>query len=234
MGSLTRTQLLSAGLGKAGSSTNNAALLSRVTVDFQAWLDRQYAGWSWPFLKKRAAGLSLSQGATSFTIGAGSGGVTREIIKLKSPIALYSSDRTTRGKAEIVQSDNASLEWDETLQDSATWTGQPLMFKARHGSVRGSWDLVPMPFPDRALLLAIDYYERPAVLGASDIPIYPDDETLINAIASLALIDQKGMADPNTQTMLGEAQAMVARDRSTYGNVPGENDMLRLDSSVFK
>lgn len=233
MGVLTRTELLAAGQNKAGN--NSTALTTRLTTEFQAWLDRQYSGWSWPFLKKRVTGLSLSAGTTSLTIGNGNGGVTREIIKLRSPVLFYTTDRATKGKAPIVQADgDADTHWDETLADSAVWRGSPLQFKARHGTTRGTWDLVPMPFPHVALNLAVDYYERPAALGASSVPIYPEDSTLIMAICALALVDQKGIASPEAQTALEELGAMVARDRATHGQVPGENDMLQLDSSVFR
>jgi hypothetical protein len=233
MGSLTLTQLSAAGRGRAGNLSD--AVKARVEIEFQAWLDRQYAGWSWPFLKKRATGLSLTAGATSLTVGAGNGGVTREIIKLVSPVIFYTSDRTTKGKAHIIQSsgDN-SLTYDETLADSATFRGAPEMFKARHGSVRGSWDLVPMPFPDKALLLALDYYELPASLGSSTIPIYPSDQTLITAFEALTLRDQKGVASPEYQAAADSLNGLIAYDRSTYGSAPGENDFLPLDSSRFK
>ena len=233
MGRLTRDELLTAGLGKMGNLSS--ALNTRIATEFQAWLDRQYAGWSWPFLKKRASGISLSQGATSLTVGAGNGGITREIIKLISPLGYYTSNKSTIGKAPIVQSSNsASTFWDETLSNSSTFIGSPTQFKARHGSVRGSWDLIALPFPDQALLLAIDYYELPALLTGADVPIYPADATMIEAINALALVDQKGMDHPATQTAMEEAGAKIARDRSTYGSVPGENDMLLLDSSVFR
>jgi len=232
MGRLTRTELLTAGLGKMGNLST--ALNTRITTEFQAWLDRQYAGWSWPFLKKRASGISLSAGATSLTIGAGSGGITQEIIKLVSPIAFYTSDRNTVGKAHIVQAEDADVYWDETLANSSTFVGQPLKFKARHGAVRGTWDLIPLPFPDKAYLLAIGYYQLPASLGASDIPIYPSDATMIEAIAALGTVDQKGPDHPASMAAMEEAGAKVARDRSIYGSVPGENDLLLLDSSVFR
>lgn len=235
MGALTRTELIAAGMGKAGfSSTSAAAVAARVVVEFQAWLDRQYNGWTWPFLKKRVTGLSLSAGATSLTVGSGSGGVTREIIKLISPVLFYTSDKAVRGKAPIVQSaGDASLTYDETLADSSTFRGSPQRFKARHGTTRGTWDLVPLPFPDRALLLALDYYERPAALSTGTIPIYPEDETLISAIQALTLVDQKGIASPEAQAALDDVASRVSRDRATHASVAGDGDVLVLDSSVF-
>ena len=233
MGSLTRDTLMTAGLGKAGNLST--ALRTRIEIEFQAWLDRQYSAWSWPFLKKRVTGLSLSQGATSLTVGAGNGGVTREIIRIISPVLFYTTDRSCAGKASLVQTSGSnSIQFDETLQNSATWLGVPAYFKARNGTVRGAWSLVPMPFPDRALNLALDYYERPAALGASDIPIYPEDATMIEAIHALALIDQNGAEDPSAQAADEKAGAMIARDRAMHGQTPGENDILQLDSSVFR
>lgn len=232
MGSLTRDALITAGMGKAGNLSTTVK--ARIEVEFQAWLDRQYSAWSWPFLKKRAVGLSLSAGTTSLTVGNGSGGVTREIIKLVSPVLFYTSDRTTRGKAPIVQaSGDDSVEWDETLQDSTLWRGSPAQFKARHGTTRGSWDLVPMPFPDKALLLAIDYFERPATLTGAVVPIYPEDSTMISAIAALTLVDQKGADHAASQALLEETGALAARDRASHGAVPGENDVIPLSSAVF-
>lgn len=232
MGRYTRTELIAAGQARVGN--NSTAVTTRIQTEFQAWLDRQYAGWSWPFLKKRATGLTLAQGATSLTVGAGSGGVTLEIIKLVSPLGFYTTDRSTKGKAHIVPSADSDVSYDETLASSSTFIGTPTEFKARHGSVRGSWDLVPLPFPDRALLLSIDYYGLPAILGASDIPIYPADSTLIDAIAAMVHDDQYGPADPRTVTAWDRVSSKMAYDRSTYGSAPGENDRLDLDTSVFR
>lgn len=232
MGRYTRDALITAGQNRIGNTDSNLA--TRLQTEFQAWLDRQYAGWSWPFCKKRATGLTLSQGATSLTIGAGSGGVTNEIIKLVSPIGYYTSDRSTYGKAPIVPSVDNSVTYDETLANSSTFVGSPKEFKARHGSVRGSWDLVPLPFPNKAFLLSVDYYELPALLSSSSIPIYPSDATLIDALEAMALEDQYGPADARTTAAWERVTNKLAYDRSTYGSAPGENDRLELDSSVFR
>lgn len=232
MGRYTRTELIAAGQNRMGNTST--ALTTRLQTEFQAWLDRQYAGWSWPFLKKRTAGLTLSQGATSLTVGAGSGGVTLEIIRLVSPIIYYTTSRSTIGKAEIMDSVDNSIAFDETLANSSTFIGSPARFKARHGSVRGSWDLVPLPFPQVALNLALDYYALPALLGASDIPIYPADATLIDAITAMGCEDQYGVADPRTSSAWDRVSNKVAFDRSTYGNAAGENDHIGLDNSFFR
>jgi hypothetical protein len=233
MANLTQTQIITAGMGRAGNLSS--AVRTRVEIEFQAWLNRQYQGWAWPFLKKRSAGLSLSAGATSLTIGNGNGGVTNKITKLVSPIILYKSNKTTRTKCPIVQSSgDMSLTYDETLADSATFRGTPTIAKARHGTTNGSWDLVFLPFPDVALLVAVDYYELPATLTSGLVPVYPEDSTMISAVEAITLQDQKGVASPEATTAWDAVVSMIARDRSTHGAAAGENDVLQLDSSVFR
>lgn len=231
MGRLTFTELLAAGQGKMGNLS--AALGSRLEVEFQAWLDKQYVGWQWPFLKKRATGLSLTTGLTSLTIGAGNGGITQEIIRLVSPLGYYNTARTVKGKSPIIASAGYDILNDETLADSSTYRGLPRQFKARAGTTRGTWVIIALPFPDRDLLLSVDYYELPASLDVNDIPIYPSDTTMIDAVAYLALYDQKGADHPATQAADAVLQGILARDRNNYGSVPGENEALTLDGSVF-
>jgi len=234
MGIYNRTELLAAGIAQMGQTTNEA-MSSRLEIQFQAWLDRQYASWSWPFLKRRAVGINLLTGATTVTVGWDAGEVIHnQISKILSPIGFYTSNKNTKGKAEIIQSLNASLIHDETLQDSTKYRGLPQAFKVKMTSTWGVWEIIPLPFPDRDLLLSIDYYEIPAELEAGDFPIYPADRTMISTIAALALVEQKGIASPEAQTAIGEMDAMIARDRVTYSSVPGENDVLQLDSGVFR
>lgn len=231
MGDMTRDAIIEAGQGRMGNKSS--ALQERLVVDFQAWLTRQYQSWSWPFLKKRAVGISLAQGATSLTVGNGNGGITNKIIKLgNSPIIYYTSDRSVTGKAPIVQSEDVSLTFDETLANSTTFKGTPNRFKVRRNG-EGIWDIIPLPFPDRALLLGIPYYEQPAALASSGVPIYPSDATMIQAVVYLANADQKKASHPDTQTSLQLLEAMISRDRANFGADEGENDVVQLDPSVF-
>jgi hypothetical protein len=129
--------------------------------------------------------------------------------------------------------------FDDIGFDNTVRRGVPLSFKVRAGTLWGNWSLVPMLVPDRDLLLTFDYQEQPADLavaagGDSSVPIYPNDLTLIQAVVLDAVIDMYGVDSSEASAATDEFSALAARDRMEYASVPGTNDELGLDSSVFK
>lgn len=235
MGQLTRTQIVTQGMLLAGRDD----LASVVNVDFNAWLRSVYMGWPWTFLKAKKTALSLVTGATSVAVGGGSGGVTLGIQKILQPILVYNSTNTTRFKADIQQLTGGGVEWDETVNPSATWRGIPQKFKVQQRSTWGSWDLIPAPFPDKDYLLTFYYLAQPADIdttssGDSTVPIYPNDRTMIQACMAQTLLYKEGADDSSYRAALDVLDAQVINDRVKYGAVPGDNDLVQLDSSVFR
>jgi hypothetical protein len=233
MGQLTRDQIVAAALLQGGMASS---LSTRAEKPFNAALRSLYKAWSWPFLKKRATGISLPTGTQALTLGAGSGGITLEIQEFFDPLYVYTSDRGTKQTCYIQQLvKNPNVSMDETLNDSSTFRGLPTRCKIRASTLWGRWDFIPLPFPEKDYLLAFDYLEQPAdISSGSSVPIYPNDRTLIRVVMAEMLLDQHGIASKQYQAAAEEAGAMVVHDRQRYGQHTGDNDNIGLDTSVFK
>ncbi len=234
MGQLTRGQIVTQGLAEAGADTTYTVLAN---VAFNAWLKKVYDAHSWPFLIRKASGVSLVAGSTSLSIGAGAAAITPQIKTIVGPINIYRSDRTVLAKAQIQQLMHGGVEWDEVAQSPTTWRGIPAFFKIRGSATTpGQWDLIPGPFPDRDFLLTFDYVVSPDLMitttaGDSLVPLYPNDETMIQAVRAWSLMFNE---KENYQIERDILAAKVMNDRAIYGMVEGTNDMLLLDGGVFR
>ncbi len=232
MGQLTRLQLLDEGGARGGNQDINA----RSLFDLNAWLRSTYAAWPWPWLQTRASGISLPSGTQSLTVGKGSSGITLEIQRILDPIKVYNSSYSTKGVARIMQLTNSGEDWDdETLQNPATFRGLPGKFKIRSSGLWGQWNLIPLPFPDRDYLITFDYLKQPADLASdSDVPPYPNDETLIQVVQTAVTKYSNSPSHPDYLESLGILQSMYVADKVKYGQVPGTNDLLQLDPDTFR
>lgn len=230
MGQLSHDTIISEALLKAGKEPST--LSTRATVWLNARLRGLYKGWAWPYLQRRIDSLALTTGTASLSLGAGAGGVTEEIKLIRSPILVYKSDYTVRVYAHIeeLQGDFGDAGYDTTAQ-----RGVPNRFKVRADtSLWGKWTLRPIPVPDRDLLLVVDYQIQPANISGSTVPLYPNDRTLIAGVMADAFIYMYGPDSAEAAAAEDEFSALAARDRAEYGGVPGTNDLLGLDSSVFR
>jgi len=231
MGQKTRTQIITAGLEKAGDTS-----LSTLAVTwFNAGLrSRLYAGWPWPFLQEPITGLVLGAGVTSLTVGAGTN-YALEIRRIMDPIWVGDSTYQTRARARIRTLTGGSAETHEALIDPNQGRGTPIQFKARMDrTLWGRWKLIPYPVPDKAYLVHLDVIVQPAdTTSDSDIPVYPNDETLIKLVEHAALEYMHGSNSPEAQAALDQLTSMVIGDRGRYGEVPGTNDVIELDENIF-
>lgn len=237
MGQLTRLQIITRGLAKASAPT---ALAAEAVYWLNAWLRSTYMAWPWPFLQKRLPAFSLAAGTQSFLLGAGSGGIATQVQRVIDPMRIYAVDYSARGNVRVQRiagGSPESLTDDETVNNPATYKGQPEHFKARmDNGVWGKWTMIPTPVPERAYLLAIDYVELPDEIdvtsgGDSTKPIYPNDRTLIQAVVVDAMQHRE---DPRYDANLAVLASMVADDRVKAGSSPGINDRVGLDPTVFR
>lgn len=233
MGKLTRTQIITQGITLAGKDSASASLAAFIVTSWNAWLRSTYKGWLWPYLNTQATGISLVTGASSLTIGGGVGGITPDIADIFDPVYMYTSDYKYLGVGRIRQLRGGSPEREPSIIDPATNKGIPQEFKARESvTTEGQWVLTPYPFPDRNLLLSLDYKVQLADTSAdSDKPRYTNDRTLIYAAKVMTLEHMKDETYPNELELLA---SMVAQDFAKDASRTGTNDNLGLDSSVFK
>lgn len=230
MGLLTRTQIFTEGGLQAGDDTQ----ATRQAFWFNAWLRKQYCMWPWPFLKRRASGISLTTGATTVSVGAGAS-ITEEILRIFEPLVVYTSDSKTRLNAPIIELLMADILYDESSRDSTLGRSTPTQFKCRaDATTYGKWSLIPFPVPDKAYLLAFDYQTIPANLSSdSQIPVYPNDRTLIQAAKCAALEYADGTSEALDRD-LEVLASMVSDDRDAFGSAPGDNEYWQMDTSVFR
>lgn len=214
----------------------NDAVDDWVKTKMNAWFRKHYAAYAWPFLISQAASVTLSAGDTSIEVGGGSSGLTRQITRIFSPIYFRASGSfTNRGQAPVRQIVGDPSEMAAGFVDSSSQVGRPQSFIALPFQSSGSEKitLIPFPVPDKAYILGFTYQKLPDDMADTDIPIYPNEMTLIQA-CKVAAIEYDSS---NSQFYIQEAQIlsdMVAADRDTYGGTQSFGDILQLDSSVFK
>lgn len=236
MSKLTRLQIVTTGMLKGGRDD----LASVMNERLNSWLRKEYASWPWTFLKRKKTGLVLATATTSLTIGAGSSSITEEIQRVLDPILVYNSTYSTKARARISQLVGGGIDFDEIVNNPLTNIGIPTRFKVRADTATwGKWNLIPFPVPDRDLLLTFDYLTLPADIdtstaGDSEIPLYPSDRTMIQAVLTETLLDANGADDSAYNAALDLLGSYTIDDRVKYGQVPGDNDLVQLDPGVFR
>lgn len=235
MGSQTRGALVSEALLIVGNTT----LTTRANLALNRQLRKTYMSWPWPFLIRRAK-IDLGQAAQSILFGGGNSGVTLEVQRIIDPMFLYTSDYTTQARPRVIPITGGNLVSDESINNPATYVGQPQQFKIRSNGTWGVWQIVPTPFPDKAYKIAVDYIVQPADIatdstGDSTVPTYPNDETMIQMIIyEMLMYLAAGSGDLNAPNdALQKLGAMSVNDRMRFGYSPGTNDQIGLDPAMF-
>lgn len=228
MGSLTVATILSEG----GLLAGDTGLGARALVDLNAWLRSQYDGFLWPFLRRELSAVALAQGVQKLTFGNGSGGITEEVQRINDPLHIYSSGFSTLADVRVVTDwGSAHRIPDDVVNNPSSNTGCPTTARVRATTTVGRWDVIFDRVADKAYLLQLSYYVRPAALTTADTPLYPNDRTLIQAVNVFILRYKKAENAPDEMDLL---VAQVLEDRMKYGSLPGINDSLLLDPKVFR
>ena len=232
MGELTRDLIVSEALELAG----NTGLTSRANVWLNAALKSLYMGWDWPFLPTGSgATVALAAGTTYTDIGDGASSVTEQLARINRILVAEPSKTGYKGEAFITPLDEVAPE-DHPLFLPSTQTGIPTKATVEAGSGGtvgyGKWRCHWNPIPDRALLLAFGYRKLPSNLSSgSALPLYPADDTLIQAVFVRALEHQE---DERWVVEEQKFQAMVKKDRLKFGRAPGQGIRLGLSKKRFK
>lgn len=227
MGTMTLATIVSEGGLQAGDTGKT----NRATVDLKTWLRSQYAAFLWPFLKSVVSGVSLAAGEASLLLGAGSNGVTPHLQRIIDPMWVYPSDYSSKTPVRIItdHGDNDSLIADTLLSNVPR--GTPNICRVSHTSTPGQRKLEFDLVADKAYKLKIGYYFTPADPGSTDIPIYPNDRTMIQAVKSFILGYNRSEDAAAERDM---AAAMVQSDMMKYGMETGIGDAILLDPKVFR
>lgn len=216
----------------------NDAITSWVGIKLKAWLRKHYADYPWPWLIQQATGISF--GASDYNgkaVGAGSGGLSLQISRIFSPIYYRPSGsfsgRNSAPLRTIVGDDSQRA---IGMLDSSNQKGPPTSFIAlpaySNNTGKLAMVLYSFPVPDQTYTIAFTYQVLPDDPAGTDVPIYPNEMTLIQA-AKVAALEYDQTNDPVYDKEAATLASMVVADRSTYGGTPSFGDFMQLDSSVF-
>lgn len=235
MGVLTRSELVSQALNRAGDSS----LTTLANQWLNDYLRSRYVAWPWPFTERTKSGLSLTTGTQSVNVGNGASSISNRIQRIHDPIYVYNSTYSVRAKARLKMARQGAEELDPDINDPSTNRGLPTTFQVQATSgTEGRWTLIPWPVPNQDYLLKFLYQEIPAHLSAdADVPVYPNDETVIQGVMVKALQYMAGERSAFLERLTQEEGAlrlMEQADIISYGTHDAHQMSVDLDPSVFK
>lgn len=239
MATRTLAQLMTQG----GVAATNEEASDYVRQWMNSWLMRTAKSWSWPVLKLRMT-KAVSAGASSVGVGAGIDGITYGVHRLLGNyVYWYTSDRRSKGKMLVRPLLDGDVSKDEDATLAAERLGSPTTCRVRvrvqnpadPDALGGQLVIYPDPVPNVAMTFAFDVHVIPAVIVDADVPWYPNDRTLEQAV-KCAFMEQDDGAEgrASLQTELQRLGQMVVDDRDFDGEGPGDNQMMMLDPSVFR
>ncbi len=227
MARLTRGEIVSEGQLLAGRDD----MATQAATWLQRWLDAVAASWPWPALQNEAIDIALGQGVPSLTLGAGSGGITDLIQKIQDNVWLYDSTRTFRRRIRIRHQLSAPAD----RVAPTTNIGPPSSARVFATTTFGQWKMYFEPTPDKAYYLTIPYLLLPAALTTdADIPWFPSDETMVQAVAFKVSEFHNGKDSPITAAFQQNLAGLIANDRIRYGAIVCVNDGMTLDPTGFR
>lgn len=223
MAQMTRDQIVEAGQLEAGR--DDSATLCNGWL--QRWLDAVAASWQWPMNQHEANNITLN--SQLLTVGAGNGGVSEKIIRVLDNIWWYTADRRSWGRVRIRSNIGAPLE-----RIGPAITGSPESCRILSGPAFGVHSLSFSPTPDQPYRLSVPYLGLPAPIAlGTEIPWYPNDETMITAVSFKIYEYYQGVEHPKTVAAQQKLAGLILNDRVRYGHGPGQADSLPLDVGVF-
>lgn len=226
MGNLTRLQIVQQGTLQA--ERDDADTLAAGWL--QRWLNSVAAAVPWPMLTKEAIGVTVT--TPSLTVGDGSGGVTAKILRILDNTWIYPSGRTARAARLRIRTQLTDP--NDRVYPTTTGVGKPDSARVFQESL-GQWTMYFNNVPDQTYSLTLAHIIQGAQLSSdTDVPWYPNDETMIQAVAFSTHRYFDGKDAPETQAVQEDLAAMFASDKLRYGAVNGINDKLQLNPTRFR
>lgn len=227
MGILTLGQLLEESLELAGDTS----LTPRAMVWVNAALANLYASAAWPFLITRYGAYHLEQGVNTLgTYGDGEG--TEDKILFIHKAFMAGMNGQGRRELRVEQALQATAELETLLDDPAnTRKGMPTRLIISGAGAPYRWSLDFDTWTDKPYRLAmIAQFLPPPLSLNSDVPAYPNDETIIQCIKAQALFHQ---SDERWMQEDGKLQAMIRADKGTWAGAMQSEPTVPL-GSAFK
>lgn len=226
MGMLSRGNVVSTALNLAG----NTGLTTQANTWLNAFLGSVYASWAWPFLLRRYGPYTLAAGTASTVVGQGSGSITEGLLRIDRVLLLGASDTDAKQDVELVSSQTVdATDTPGALAGVAKGTPSKALLEISDPSLATTpfrWILNWIPRPDIAYRYELYAYRRPPDLSDDgDGVLYPNDQTLIQAVYVQALRHQ---ADERWVPEDAKLRSLVSEDRLMFGRQPAQNTKLML------
>lgn len=234
MGTLTRTQVISEGLLLAGRDEYSTAAQGWL----QRWLDSVAQSWDWPLLRKEYLGYAIdpslaNSAGQQFGIGgtASTGPATR-VLDIYDNVWLYKADGSVQQR---VQLQRFTRQPKDKLAVDGQGKGMPNLLLAELDGF-GKYRFFLTPEADRTdYLLSVPYKELPAALASdSDVPWFPVDEVLVQAVCFKALEYVDGKDADSTIAAQQTLAGLLSEARVRHAGQSPDGDRLMLDRAIFR
>lgn len=197
------------------------------------FLDRAGRSWTWPMLTKRVTEIPLVAGVGFVLVGAGAGGIDERVTHLLGTPILYEDAnlRKLRGRPVLVDfidgysnaivNGGGSIGIPEQYTIETVSPDQKRLLFNRASDVNLLIDMTAHVLYDR-------------ITTGTDIPWYPEDETMIQAVMAATLRSENGVDSPSYQAAMQELTEMMGNDKIRHGASSTVNTVMGLDTSVFR
>lgn len=207
------------------------------------WLDSVAASWEWPQLREEVVGYRLRTevGVGSYQFGKGTvattvDGPTTRVIEIYDNITMYLADGSYKARLPITSymRDNT----DTVDFDNATPAAPSSIHIRRPGQSNSSdsgyfrmWTNVPV---DREYLLVVPYRKIPAAVTTANYPWFPDDETVVQAVAYKCLEYGDGKDSSKTIKAQQDLAVLLSAQRVRHASETTNGDKLQLSRRTFR
>lgn len=237
MGQMTVASLISTALEEAGDTGLSAIALTWI----QPIMQRLWAAHDWPFLRREYGPISLTSGSTYIDLGDSSaspiltGNITEPVIRVRKIAIADPTNNAYKGPVWLDESadvDPISRQaWADTLSRGTPFAAEMIPSAGQTGGYVGvyRWRMKLSIPTDRAYRLLVDACVMPqSSFGASVVPMYPYDDTLIQAVIVRAF---RQMNDERETQALVQLSSMIRDDKRNYKS--GAPRVLRLSKRFY-
>lgn len=234
MATNTRGQIIAEALSTVGRDE-----LSTLAQGWlQRWLDSVAQSWDWPQLRTEMLGYELN-GAAANGAGQqfGSGGTpttgpASRVVQIYDNIWLYLADGSMHQKVPLIK---FLRDPKDKLAVEGVNRGIPTQILAEKSNTsQGRFNLYVYPEPNQTYLLSVPYRFIPGALSSdSDVPWFPDDETMVMAVMYKAWSQVDGPASENALKCQQDLAALLSVHKMRNAGVSPNGDVVEM-SSAFK
>lgn len=208
-------------------------LNTKMNAALNDFLDRAGRSWTWPMLTKRVVEIPLVAGVGFVLVGAGAGGIDERVTHLLGQPILYSDAtlRRLRGRPTLVDFIDG---YSDAIVNAGGGVGIPDQYTIDTISQDQKRLLFNRAASEDLLIdMSVHILYDPLTTG-TEIPWYPEDETMIQAVMAATLRSENGVDSPSYRAALDELGEMMGNDKIRHGASSTVNATMGMDPSVFR